>query len=130
MKAGSFGRRALFGALLGTLLAIASASCASGGEDGATKDGEDAWVQVMPEPAEEAGRQAPHRLVGTVRYLDLEGGLYVIRDAEGTNHNPTNLPAEFRVDGLAVEAAVRGRDDLMSIGMVGPMVDIVRIRER
>ena len=129
MKAESFGRRAPFGALLGTLLAIAPASCASGGQDGATED-DDAWVQVMPEPAEEAGSQTPLRLVGTVRYMDLEGGVYVIRDAEGTNHNPTNLPADFRVDGLAVEADVRSRDDLMSIGMVGPMMDIVRIRER
>ena len=55
--------------------------------------------------------------------------MYVIRDAAGTSYNLTNLPSEFRVDGLAVEADATRRDDLVSIGMVGPMVDLLRIRK-
>lgn len=97
-----------------------NAAAGAGGE-------EEGWVAVKPEST--AGGPAFH-VSGTVRHMDLEGGLYVVRDAEGTNYNPTNLPEAFRVDGLPVEAVAQARDDLMSIGMVGPMVDIVRIRER
>jgi heat shock protein HslJ len=100
---------------------------AAGGGEAADGGEDEGWVEVKPEPA---GDGPVLRLSGTVRHMDLEGGLYVIRDAEGTNYNPTNLPEAFRIDGLAVEAAAQARDDLMSIGMVGPMVDIVRIRER
>ncbi len=85
------------------------------------------WVVIDPPPD---GTGQAVTIVGTVRHLDLEGGLYVISSAEGTNYNPTNLPAIFRVDGKAVEAEGRQRDDMVSIGMVGPIVDLVRIRER
>lgn len=54
----------------------------------------------------------------------------MIRDAEGATFNPTNLPETFRVDGLAIEADAQRRDDLVSIGMVGPMVELIRICER
>ena len=85
------------------------------------------WVQVKPE-AEGQGEDLTLR--GTVRHLDLEGGVYVIEDAGGTKYNPMNLPDRFRVDGKAVEAEGRRRDDVMSVSMVGPMVELLRIRER
>lgn len=69
-------------------------------------------------------------ITGTVTRSDLEGGLYLIRDAEGKNFNPTNLPQALRIDGLAIEATAQRRDDLVSIGMVGSLVDLVRIRQR
>jgi len=84
------------------------------------------WVELKP--ADTGSGQSLH-IQGTVHHLDLEGGVYVIRDAAGTSYNPTNLPAEYRVDGLAVEADARRRDDVVSIGMVGTMVDLERIRK-
>lgn len=65
---------------------------------------------------------------GTVRYLDLEGGHYVITDAAGTNFNPLDLPEEFRGSGLEVEVDARRRDDMMSINMSGPQIEVLRIR--
>ena len=47
-----------------------------------------------------------------------------------TQYNPLNLPTESQVDGLAVEADTRRADDVASIGMVGPMVELLRIRRR
>ncbi len=85
------------------------------------------WVVIDP-PPDGAGQAVT--ILGTVRHLDLEGGLYVISSVEGTNYNPTNLPAAFRVDGRAVEAEGYQRDDMASIAMVGPIVDIVRVRDR
>ena len=86
----------------------------------------EAWVELQTEP-----RNTPTLSInGTVQHLQLEGGLYVIRDAQGTQYNPTNLPQSFRVAGIAVEAVARRRDDVASIGMVGPMVELLRIRRR
>jgi hypothetical protein len=70
------------------------------------------------------------KLTGTIHRLELEGGQYVIRDAKGEQYKPVNLPAAFERDGLAVEAEARRRDDMVSTAMVGPLVELIRIRER
>ena len=99
------------------LAAVGAAAC------GTTRNGAD-WDVLMPE-AESA---ATTRIAGSVAYMDLEGGLYVLRTDDGTNYDPTNLPEAYRTEGAAVEADVVVREDMASIGMVGPIVDIVRIR--
>lgn len=85
-----------------------------------------AWVVVAPSgPAPTlTGRR------GTVRHLEIEGGVWVIRDEAGTQFSPSNLPEAFRADGLAVEFDARRRDDMVSTGMTGPLIEIVRIRRR
>ncbi len=100
-------------------VALSLVSCASAREP--------EWVELKPDTA---GPGSNVQITGSVHHLDLEGGLYVIRDADGVNYNPTNLPEGFRVEGMAVVAHARRRDDLSSIGMVGPIVDLVRIRVR
>ena len=86
-----------------------------------------AWVELRSGPATD---RPIVQINGTVVRSDLEGGLYLLRGAEGTNYNPTNLPDAFRVDGQAIEATAQRRDDLVSIGMVGVIVDLLRIRAR
>ncbi len=81
-------------------------------------------------PAAGASTASTIRIAGTVHHLELEGGLFVIRDDAGTQYNPLNLPADHQVDGLAVDVEARRRDDTASIGMVGPMIEILRIRKR
>ena len=93
-------------------------NCASGGSEN--------WTQVASAPE---GVQLLH-ISGTVRRVNLEGGLWVIRDPAGTQFNPTNLPEAFRADGTAVEVDARRRDGMVSIGMVGPIIDVIRIRKR
>ena len=111
--------------------ALLLAGCAGGGGAGDPEpDGgivDNFWVEVTPKTE---GDGPVTTMLATVRHLDLEGGLFVIQDAGGNNYNPTNLPAEFREDGKVVEVEVRRRDDVASIGMVGPMVDVLRIRDR
>lgn len=98
--------------------AMCLAACAGGAAGG---DG--GWLELKT-----AGTGPTMQISGTVRHLDLEGGVFVIRDAQGTQYNPMNLPKEFQVDGTPVEAEARRRDDMASIAMVGPLVEIVRIR--
>jgi hypothetical protein len=64
--------------------------------------------------------------VGTVRFIDIEGGCWVIQTSEAI-YEPTNLPAELRVDGLGVTFQATVRDDLASICMVGQIVELLRI---
>ncbi|HYC31381.1 MAG TPA: META domain-containing protein [Gemmatimonadales bacterium] len=112
------------------LAVLALAGCAGGGAGKAEPEGGivgNGWVDVTPKPE---GDGPVITILGTVRHLDLEGGLFVVQDAGGTNYNPTNLPGEFRKDGKVVEAEARERKDVGSIGMVGPVIDVVRIRER
>jgi len=62
--------------------------------------------------------------------LELEGGFFAIRGDDSVTYNPTNLPAEFQQDGLAVEADARRRDDMAGIHQVGPLIQLERIRRR
>ena len=67
---------------------------------------------------------------GIIRYHELEGGFYAIQSSDGETYNPTNLPDEYRQDGLPVRAKIRIRNDLMGIHQAGPLVEIVEIRQR
>lgn len=99
------------------LVVLLVAACARAPDGGG-------WDVLMPAAAD----AETTRIAGPVTYIDLEGGLFVIRGSDGTNSSPTNLPEAYRDDGLSVQADVVRRDDAASIGMVGPIVDIVRIR--
>jgi len=104
-------------AMISVTLALV-ASCASPREPG--------WVEI---PSMSADSGEVMRITGTVHRLEVEGGVFVIRDAQGTQYNPTNLPDAFRKEGIAVEAEARRRDDMASIGMVGPIIELRRIRQ-
>jgi heat shock protein HslJ len=113
------------------LLALAAACAGRGNGPGPQTDPDqsagEGWVQVKQD-ADGPGQEITLR--GTVRHLALEGGVWVIEDAAGTRYTPMNLPDGFQQDGMTVEAEGRRRDDVMSVSMVGPMVELLRIRER
>ena len=85
------------------------------------------WV-VLPAGTDTTGVRLA--ITGTVHYTDIEGGVYSIRAEDGTNYDPTNLPAAFRKAGLAVEAEARRQDNMAGINQVGPIVQLIRIRTR
>jgi hypothetical protein len=88
------------------------------------------WVELQPAPQSGQDILPTFLINGTIQYVNVEAGLFVIRDAEDRKFNPINLPDAFKRDGLVVEAEARRRDDLESTTMVGPMVELVRIRAR
>ena len=67
---------------------------------------------------------------GTVRFIDIEGGCWIIRAEDGQNFLPHNLTSEFRRDSLRVRASVEVRRDLLSVCQIGQIVDIVSIERR
>jgi heat shock protein HslJ len=101
-------------------LTLCLAACASGGAGRESNPWEDLGRGKESGPVFHLG--------GTVRHVELEGGLFVIDAADGTRYVPTNLPPDYQIDGLALEAEARRRDDMASIAMVAPLVELVRIR--
>ncbi len=85
----------------------------------------DPWMVLGGWPEHEA---EAIRIGGVVEARDLEGGIWVVRDPDGAEWVPLELPEPFRIDGAGVVADVRLRPDLLSIGMTGTLVEILRIR--
>ena len=107
----------------GLYLVMLLAVAACNGGAGSSAD----WVVPTP-PAEEKGEQT--HISGVVKFHEVEGGFYAIQGEDGVTYDPTNLPEEFRQEGLAVEIEARKRPDVMSVRQVGTIVDIERIRKR
>jgi hypothetical protein len=93
--------------LLGAVLAACSGS--GGGAGGASG---------LPQYA---------RGIGTIEYVDQEGGFFALRAQDGTLYDPTNLPDGFQVDGIRVYYTVRIVPGAASIHMIGPVVEIIDI---
>lgn len=67
--------------------------------------------------------------VGTVVYLDFEGGFFGIITDDSNYYDPINLPAQFEDDGLRVIFKAKIRLDLGSYHMWGTIVELIYIRE-
>lgn len=117
-------------ARVSTAFAIALISAAACSPENSPKTGPAPVVEEPERPAAAAHPEDVLRLSGTVHHLDLEGGVYVIRTADGTQYRPIELPEEFRVDGLAVEVNARRRDDVMTVDMAGQAIELLDIRKR
>lgn len=66
-------------------------------------------------------------VAGTIRYVELEGGVYAIEGKDGTRYQPLSLPEPFKRDGIKVRATLKRRDDVMGIYQIGPIVEVVRM---
>jgi len=67
---------------------------------------------------------------GTIAYVELEGGFYGIVTAQGHELLPTNLPEEYREDGLAVRVTGGFPQGVASVQMWGRPFYIVEIVRR
>lgn len=66
-------------------------------------------------------------LLGTVRFLPVEGGCWVIDARDNVRYEPIGLPEAFRVDGRAVIVTLRQRPDIGSYCMVGRIAEVISI---
>jgi hypothetical protein len=65
---------------------------------------------------------------GTVRFMTFEGGFWAIRGDDNVTYDPLGgLPAAFQLEGLRVRIEARRRNDMASIHMAGPIVEIISI---
>jgi hypothetical protein len=68
------------------------------------------------------------RVNGTVVFMTFEGGFWAVRGDDDVTYDPmAGLPPAFQVQGLRVRLEGRRRDDVASIHMAGPIVEILTI---
>ncbi|NBC19351.1 MAG: hypothetical protein GVY18_18755 [Bacteroidetes bacterium] len=67
--------------------------------------------------------------VGTVRYIDLEGGFYGIEAEDGAKYLPQNLAEDYQQDGMRVRFRVQILEDVMTTQMWGQPVRVLNILE-
>ena len=66
---------------------------------------------------------------GTITYLDLEGGVHVIKTTQGT-YNPINLDPALKQNGLEVTFSANFTQGMLSFQMVGRMIKLLDIQPR
>lgn len=60
----------------------------------------------------------------------LDGCRFLIKTANGQQFQPINLAEAYQKNGLKIEFQAEMVTDMMSICMAGPMVRIVKIKEK
>jgi hypothetical protein len=109
-------------------LVLAAAACSP---DGAPRRGPvTAENPAQPAEAIRPADREPVQFAGTIHHVPQEGGVYVIRAADGKQYRPTELPEEYRVEGLAVEVKGLRHDDVLTKDMAGQQIDLIEIRRR
>ncbi|PSQ84608.1 MAG: hypothetical protein BRD44_00365 [Bacteroidetes bacterium QS_7_67_15] len=84
---------------------------------------------------EDADLPPPEDIVsglGTVRYVELEGGFYGIVADDSTRYLPQDLGTDYREDGLRVRFRAAVQDSVMTMEMWGTpveMLDILRVED-
>lgn len=74
--------------------------------------------------------QSELQFEGVVQYRQVEGAAWVIESEDGTTYEPTDLPEDYREQGLPVRVWANRLEDRASIRMVGPIISIERIERR
>ena len=84
---------------------------------------------------EDADLPPPEDIVsglGTVRYVELEGGFYGIVADDSTRYLPQDLGTDYREDGLRVRFRAAVQDSVMTMEMWGTpveLIDILRVED-
>jgi len=65
--------------------------------------------------------------MGTIHYIDLEGGFYGIVTERGTQYLPLNLAEELKVDGTEVTFTGVTEEDAITMNMWGTPIQITGI---
>jgi len=68
-------------------------------------------------------------VTGTIVFLSFEGGFYGIKGDDGRSYDPTNLPVEFRKEGMRVRFEAKELRDRASFHMWGTIVELVHIEK-
>jgi len=117
-------------ALAAALIGLLAGGCATTDEP-AEAPSSPASTETESEPRveERAVRDSIRSGIGTIQYVNLEGGFYGLIDRDsGTRYAPGAIPDSLRIDGLQVRYEVRVRD-VMTIQMWGTPVEILGLEQ-
>ncbi len=82
----------------------------------------------QPEAPVQAEVDPSITIVGTIQYVELEGGFFGIVTEEGAKYFPQYLPFDFKVDGLPVRVDAMPEEQAIGIQMWGVPIRIISIR--
>lgn len=117
-------------ALAAVLIGLLAGGCATTDEP-AEAPSTPASTETESEPRveERAVRDSIRSGIGTIQYVNLEGGFYGLIDRDsGTRYAPGAIPDSLRIDGLQVRYEVRVRD-VMTIQMWGTPVEVLNLEQ-
>jgi hypothetical protein len=117
-------------ALAAVLIGLLAGGCATTDEP-AEAPSSPAPTETESEPRveERAVRDSIRSGIGTIQYVNLEGGFYGLIDRDsGTRYAPGAIPDSLRIDGLQVRYEVRVRD-AMTIQMWGTPVEVLDLEQ-
>lgn len=88
-----------------------------------------ALLQNNTQPDDENQTDDANTIVGmgTIEFIDLEGGFYGIISDDDQHYLPVDLPEEYQQDGLRISFTLEESEDAFSIFMWGILVEIVDI---
>ena len=82
---------------------------------------------IAPGCEEETECPTPFSFVGTITYVNLEGGFFGIVSDDWCFYEPINLEAQYQVDGLRVQIEARERLDIVTCIMWGITVELFTV---
>ena len=117
-------------ALSAVLIGLLAGGCATTDEPAeAPSSSAPTETESEPRVEERAVRDSIRSGIGTIQYVNLEGGFYGLIDRDsGTRYAPGALPDSLRIDGLQVRYEVRVRD-VMTIQMWGTPVEVLDLEQ-
>ena len=65
---------------------------------------------------------------GKVVHLEIEGGFWGLKADDGKNYDPLDMPSQFEIEGMRVEATLRAEKDIATIHMWGTPVRVLEIK--
>ena len=65
--------------------------------------------------------------IGTVRFIEINGGFWGIVGDDGNNYDPMDLDPQLQEDGLRVRFEAVPETDMMSSRMWGAMIRLIHI---
>lgn len=110
---------------LAVLVAFALAACSPGVADQAP--GGPGETPAERDGGADTGAETVTVREGTVSHVAVEGGCWVIEDADGTRYEPLVLGSAYKVEGTRVRATLRPRPEMASVCQTGQIVEIVEI---
>ena len=84
-------------------------------------------TETREEQAAITGGQDAFEVTGTVAFVPLESGVFVILGDDGEVYDPINLDASYQVDCLRVRVVVSLEPDMVTFRMLGVMVVVLEI---
>jgi hypothetical protein len=87
-------------------------------------------LSSLPADADRSTVAEDFLLEGTMHYLDVQGGCWVLQDDQGTRYQLIGNTQSLEKEGLRLVVKVRPGTGLVSKCMVGKLVRLVKVVER